>query len=56
MNIFRPNDPIAFLGNFMLRNKTNLRSLKEMVKEKPKLEHEFNMVTKKTIKFMKWNN
>lgn len=36
----RPNQPIPFIANFMLKNKYTMRNLEDLVKEVPKVDCE----------------
>jgi len=42
----RPNDPIPFIANFMLKNKTSLIKLEELIKSHPEKINESESFTK----------
>lgn len=36
----RPNDPIPFIANFMLKNKHTMKKLEDFIKEQPRNKYE----------------
>lgn len=46
VDIMRPNDPIPFIANFMLKNKNTLINLEELVKSHPEKINESESFTK----------
>lgn len=46
VDIMRPNDPIPFIANFMLKNKNTLINLEELVKSHPEKLNESESFTK----------
>lgn len=46
VDIMRPNDPIPFIANFMLKNKNTLLKLEELVKSHPEKINESESFTK----------
>ena len=46
VDTMRPNDPIPFIANFMIKNKNTLINLEELVKSHPEIINDSESFTK----------